>query len=370
MDTVAQQRSRIYRVATLAAGVFVHLLVCWTMLSLGFMSIEPLKFLGLSSLAVAGFVFFLLTVMMEWNLALEDPDMSLVQMLWTVSMVIVTSYFVEELTAVVVFSGLAMTFIGATRLSHRELGYFCVYSIALYGISVSFKSGVDSMTWLTEIAILVAVGVVLLVGPILCRFEMGRVETVLVNKNAELTTALRQIKQLAVKDELTSAFNRRYLSDFMVQQKAMADRHSYFFSLCYVDLDFFKRVNDRFGHSTGDAVLRQFADIAVQVLREIDCVARVGGEEFILVLSGTSEQDAQAAAERICFKLANLQVSQSDPNYRITASIGITAYRRHEAALETMGRADRALYEAKNNGRNRIVIADHDAEPDLLRARG
>ena len=94
------------------------------MLSLGFMSIEPLKFLGLSSLAGAGFVFFLLTVTMEWNLALEDPDMSLAQMLWTVSTVIVTSYFVEELTAVVVFSGLAMTFIGATRLSHRELGYF------------------------------------------------------------------------------------------------------------------------------------------------------------------------------------------------------------------------------------------------------
>jgi len=124
MNTVAQQRSRIYRVAILAAGVFVHLLVCWTMLSLGFMSIEPLKFLGLSSLAVAGFIFFLLTVMMEWNLALEDPDMSLLQMLWTVSMVIVTSYFVEELTAVVVFSGLAMTFTGTTRLSHRELGYF------------------------------------------------------------------------------------------------------------------------------------------------------------------------------------------------------------------------------------------------------
>jgi ABC-type phosphate transport system permease subunit len=92
MKTVAQQRSRIYRIAILAAGVFVHLMVCWAMLSLGFMSIEPLKFLGLSSLAGAGFVFFLLTVTMEWNLALEDPDMSLAQMLWTVSTVIVTSY--------------------------------------------------------------------------------------------------------------------------------------------------------------------------------------------------------------------------------------------------------------------------------------
>jgi len=368
MDTVVQQKSRIYRIATMAAGVLVHLMVCWSILSIGFMSIDSIQFLGLSSLAAAGFVFFILAVLMEWNLALEDPDMSLVQMLWTVSIVIVTSYFVEELTAVVIFSGLAMTVIGANRLSQRELVIFGVYSIAVYGFSVFLKSGVDSLTWLTEIVILVAFGLVLLVGPLLYRFEMGMVETVLVNKNAELTTALRQIKELAVKDELTGAFNRRYLSEFMAQQKAMADRRSYVFSLCYVDLDFFKRVNDRFGHSTGDAVLQQFADIARQVLREIDCVARVGGEEFVLVLGGTSEQDARAAAERICIKLANLQISQIEPNYRITASIGITAYRRHEEVQDTMGRADRALYDAKSNGRNRIVIAQHDPESGLLEA--
>ncbi len=354
----------------MAAGAFVHLMVCWTIFSIGYMSIDSIEFLGLSSLVGAGFVFFLLTVLMEWNLALEDPDMSLAQMLWTVSAVIVTSYFVEELSAVVVFSGLALTFIGANRLSRRELVIFCTYSIILFGVSMFFKSGVDSLDQLTELVIIIAFGLVLLVGPLLYRFEVGMVETVLVNKNAELTTALRQIKKLAIKDELTSAFNRRYLTDFMAQQKAMADRRSYVFSLCYVDLDFFKRVNDRFGHSTGDAVLQQFADIAAQVLREIDCVARVGGEEFVLVLGGTPEQDARAAAERICVKLANLQVSQIEPNYRITASIGITAYRDHEEVLETMGRADRALYDAKNNGRNRIVIAQHDPEPDLLRARG
>ena len=345
----------------------MHLTVCWTILSIGGMSINSLQFLALASLAAAGFVFFILAVTMEWNLSLEDPDMSLAQMLWMVSIVIVTSYFVEELTAVVVFSGLAMTVIGANRLSQQELIVFGCYSILVYGFSVFLRAEGDSLSWLTEIVILMAFGLVLLVGPILYRLEMGLVENVLVNKNAELTTALRQIKELAVKDELTGAYNRRHLSEFMTQQKAMADRREYLFSLCYVDLDFFKRVNDRFGHSAGDVVLQQFADIARQVLREIDCVARVGGEEFVLVLGGTSEQDARAAAERIGVKLAGLQVSKIEPNYRITASIGITAYRRHEEVQDTMGRADRALYDAKSTGRNRIVIARHEEEHARIR---
>lgn len=368
MDTVVQQKSRIFRIATMAAGVFVHLTVCWSIFSIGYMSIDSIAFLGLSSLAVAGFVLFIIAVLMEWNLALEDPDMSLAQMLWTVTVVIVTSYFVEELRAVVIFSGLAMTVIGANRLSQKELVVFGVYSIVVYGFSVFLKSEAESLAWLTEIVILIAFGLVLLVGPILYRFEMRMVENVLVNKNAELTTALGQIKELAVKDELTGAFNRRYLSDFMAQQKAMADRREYVFSLCYVDLDFFKRVNDRFGHGTGDAVLQQFADIARQVLREIDCVARVGGEEFVLVLGGTPERDARAAAERICIKLSSLQISKIEPNYRITASFGITAYRRNEEVQDTMGRADRALYDAKTNGRNRIIIAQHEADSGLLEA--
>lgn len=81
MDTVTQQRARIYRLATLGAGVFVHLMVCWTVLSIGYMEIQPIQFLGLVSLAAAGFLLFALAITVEWNLSLEDPDMSLAQMI-------------------------------------------------------------------------------------------------------------------------------------------------------------------------------------------------------------------------------------------------------------------------------------------------
>jgi diguanylate cyclase (GGDEF)-like protein len=360
VDTVTQQRARMYRLATLGAGTFVHLMVCWTVFSIGFMAIQPMQFLGLASLSMAGFLLLALAIMMEWNLSLEDPDMSLPQMIWAISVVIMTAYFVTEFKPVVVLSGLAFIVIGANRLSQKELVIFAVYALVAYGLSTTYKAQVDDLAWITEVVVMIAFALVLVFGPVLYRFEMTMVENVLVDKNAELSSALARIRELAVRDELTGAYNRRYLKDFLLQQKAMADRRDYHFTLCYVDLDFFKRVNDRFGHTTGDHVLKGFADIAMTILREVDCVARIGGEEFVLVLSGTPQRDAVVAVQRIAEQLSAMQVSPIEPQYRITASMGITEYKAGEEVELSMDRADKALYDAKRTGRNKIVIADVD----------
>ncbi len=360
VDTVSQQRSRIYRIATLAAGICVHLMVCWTVLSIGYMDIAPVQFLGLASVAAAGFLLFTVAILMEWNLSLEDPDMNLAQMIWAVSVVIMTAYFVNNLKPVVVLSGLAMIVVGANRLSQKELTIFAIYSLLGYVLSVGYKSQFVELSWITELVVMIAFGLVLVFGPVLYRFEMLMIENTLINKNEELTSALTRIRELAVKDELTGAFNRRHLMDFLQQQKAMADRRPYHFTLCYVDLDFFKRVNDRFGHGTGDQVLRKFSEIAQLILREVDCVARVGGEEFVLVLGGTPQQEALIATDRIAEKMRDMQVSNIEPNYRITSSIGITQYKPGEEIEQTMDRADKALYDAKRTGRNKVVIADSD----------
>ena len=360
MDTQSEQRSRIYRVATLGAGIFIHLIVCWTVLSIGYMNIEPLQFLGIASLSAAGFLLFAVAIVLEWNLSLEDPDMNLPQMIWAVSIVIMTAYFSVELKPVVVLSGLAMIVLGANRLSKKELLIFAAYSMTVYIASVSYKAQFDSLSWITEIVVMIAFGLVLVFGPVLYRLEMVMFENTLIDKNAELTSALNKIRELAIKDELTGAYNRRHLMDVLAQQKAMADRRNYKFALCYVDLDFFKRVNDRFGHSTGDHVLKGFSEIAQSILRELDCVSRIGGEEFVLVLAGTSQEDAKIAAGRIGEKLSNLLVSNIEPNYRITASMGITEFRQNEDIAQTMDRADKALYDAKRTGRNKVIIADLD----------
>lgn len=366
MDTVTQQKSRIYRIATTGAGIFVHLMVCWAVLSIGYMDIEPLHFFALASLAAAGFLGFILAIVMEWNLTLEDPDMSLAHMIWAVSVVVMTTYFVEEMKPVVALSGLAMIVVGANRLTTRELAIFAIYSLVAYVMSVVYKSQFETLSWVTEFIVMMAFGLVLVFGPMLYRFEMSMIESMLVSKNEELTSALSQIQELAVRDELTGAFNRRHLKEVLAQQKAIADRRSdYTFTLCYVDLDFFKRVNDKFGHAAGDDVLRNFAEIARDILREVDCVARIGGEEFVLVLGGTAQRDAVVAAERIGARLRDMQVSPIEPHYRITASMGITEYRRSEDIDSTMERADKALYDAKRTGRNKLVIAESDLQGSI-----
>jgi len=328
------------------------------------MDIDPVQFLGLASLALAGFLMFCLAIMMEWNLALEDPDMNLPQMIWAISVVIMTAYFPSQLKPVIVLSGLAMIVVGANRLSKRELLIFAAYSLTLYVVSVAYKSQFSSLSWVTEIVVMIAFGLVLVFGPVLYRIEMGMIENSLIDKNEELTDALHKIRELAVKDELTGVYNRRHLMEVLVQQKAMVDRRDdYHFTVCFVDLDFFKRVNDTFGHSTGDYVLKCFAKIAQSILREVDCASRIGGEEFVLVLGGTSQRDALVVTERIGAKLAEMQVSSIEPMYRITASMGITEYRRSEDIEQTLNRADRALYDAKRTGRNKVIIAA--AEEDV-----
>ena len=359
LDTLSQQRSRIYRISTLGAGIFVHLMVCWSVLSIGYMDIQPIQFVGICALAAAGFAIFWLAILLEWNLGLQDPDMNLAQMIWAVSVVIMTSYFVSELKPVVVLSGLAMIVMCANRLSRKELVFFAIYSIATYFFAATYSTQIDSLDFMSELVILVAFGLVLVFGPMLYRLEMGLIEGLLLDKNAELSAALNQIRELVITDELTGAFNRRHLLDTLTQQKAMADRNpDYHFTLCYVDLDFFKRVNDKFGHSTGDQVLKGFSDISKSVLREVDCISRIGGEEFVLFLGGTTQRDALVASQRICAKLLDMQVSSIEPHFRITASMGITEYRRSEEVAQTMDRADKALYDAKRTGRNKVVVAD------------
>ncbi len=356
-DTNTQQKARIYRVATLGAGVFVHLMVCWTVLSIGYMNLGVVEMFGLSSLAIAGFLFLALLIGIEWNLTLEDPEMATPQMIWALTVVIITSHFAIELKAVVLLSGLAMVVMGANRLSRSQQFLVAGYGLVLYMASVVFLTNVEGLGWVTEIVLIIAFGLVLIFGPALYRFERSVVEGLMTDKNEELSKALEQISEMAVRDELTGVYNRRHLMDLLAREKAMADRKNYVFTICYVDLDYFKRVNDRFGHSTGDDVLRNFARVAEGVIREIDCIARIGGEEFVLVFAGTNQSDAIRGAERLAAGLKDMPVSRTEPHYRITASVGITEYRQGDTIQQLVDRADKALYDAKRTGRNRLVVA-------------
>lgn len=171
-----------------------------------------------------------------------------------------------------------------------------------------------------------------------------------------LKSTVKRLQQLALRDDLTGVNNRRHLMDYLHRQKAAVDRGGPTFSICYADLDHFKQTNDLYGHLAGDEVLQAFAELAATTVRDIDFVARIGGEEFVLVLSGASARDAYPVAERLRLAMLKKVVRPGDPAYRVSVSLGIAQYCNEENVDELLHRADIALYQAKKY-RNRTEMA-------------
>jgi diguanylate cyclase (GGDEF)-like protein len=183
----------------------------------------------------------------------------------------------------------------------------------------------------------------------------------------KLEQALKIINELAIRDELTGSHNRRHLIQLIENEKERTARLGSLFCLCLLDIDYFKRINDTYGHSAGDTVLREFAATVQHQIRESDSFGRYGGEEFLLMLPETSIDEARILAERVRANIEKLGFTDL-PDLAVTVSIGIAEFRTNESIGQTVARADEALYLAKSSGRNRVVChgqADAVALPAL-----
>lgn len=189
--------------------------------------------------------------------------------------------------------------------------------------------------------------------------EIRTVEELLVCLVYPLRNALMYQRALhsAHKDPLTGLFNRKALDAALSREIKLARRHKQALSLIVLDLDNFKAVNDRFGHSTGDAVLKTLAETLTRCTRTTDILARFGGEEFSVVLNNTDVAGASLLAERICqaARAARCWVDAAAVPFTISVGVATLAPGDDERTLFT--RADRALYEAKRNGRDQVCVA-------------
>lgn len=185
-------------------------------------------------------------------------------------------------------------------------------------------------------------------------------------RNGELEQALARIEELAMRDELTGVFNRRFLMETIKNEKLRCERNGGAFSICILDADLFKDVNDRHGHLAGDHILQAIARTALGAMRQSDFFGRYGGEEFVMVLTGTLVEGAMITAERVRTRIEELRFPAIDPGLRVTVSIGIAESRYFEDTALTFKRADEALYRAKQAGRNRSVIAVPAQQEDAI----
>lgn len=177
------------------------------------------------------------------------------------------------------------------------------------------------------------------------------------------TDLAEQMKRLAITDPLTGVLNRRGFLDAALRAVSHARRSGSPLALVMADLDEFKRLNDSYGHATGDRALRMFAGHLETALRRSDLVGRIGGEEFAVLLHGTDEDSARFVAERLCHSLERASVEAVHGPIRITSSFGVAVLTEADGDVEDlMERADRALYTAKETGRNRVCVAPREGD--------
>ena len=179
----------------------------------------------------------------------------------------------------------------------------------------------------------------------------------LYQRGLKLKEAYRRIEELAELDELTGSLNRRSIMRALDEEIARAQRLNNPCAVALIDLDWFKRINDAYGHPTGDEVLRTFAITMFANIRTIDKFGRYGGEEFLLLLPDTSEDEAAQILDRLRMIIAELDWSAFSGGLRVTISAGVTALGKDESTDTLLARADRALYASKAGGRNRVTTA-------------
>ncbi|MCX7991096.1 MAG: GGDEF domain-containing protein, partial [Proteobacteria bacterium] len=164
----------------------------------------------------------------------------------------------------------------------------------------------------------------------------------------------QRVVDLSTIDELTKLFNRRKIMEILKTELERAQRYNFDLSIIMADIDYFKKINDNYGHKMGDIVLKKVATILKNSLRKVDYVGRFGGEEFLIISPQTTSENARILAERVKNIFNTLKIEGLEE--KVTLSFGISSFRNKLTIDEFIQEADLALYESKNKGRNTITV--------------
>ena len=233
--------------------------------------------------------------------------------------------------------------------------------LAFTGIAAFFLSYsiLSPLKQLIKGAMQVADGDLNVTLPVKNRDELGFTISVFNDMVVRLRKSHDELEILATVDSLTGLTNRNHLMGTLALHIKRYARHRVPFSILMADLDHFKQVNDNYGHLAGDAVLRRVGKIFDETLRSIDTAGRYGGEEFLIILDSTGEQEAEQTAERIRKTVEESRITRDGKTIQVTISFGVATICDMMSMDDgqLIGMADKALYEAKQQGRNRTVVS-------------
>ena len=295
------------------------------------------------------------------DMRLRIPEFGVIQIGCTLASQGLAYVLAPALQGAILMMGPLTLLFGAFLNNPRRCDALGGFAVLVYGLSICVVIGQSPPSATIELQALNLAFVVLLL-PATAKFAgiLGSIRHRAKRQNGELVAAMERIRVYASIDELTGLPNRRSVTDRIATAMADSDRRGTACYVCMIDLDHFKRVNDRHGHGAGDTVLRTFAQAASEALRRNDFLGRWGGEEFILVVADVDLVGAQIAVERIRGVLEEAEAWVTMPHLKVTFSAGLGRYRAGESVEQFVARVDRALYEAKALGRDRTVLVEAD----------
>ncbi len=333
--------------------------------------------------AMVANVGFLTAIRSGYSTRFRDPTLVIPQILVAVFLALVMSYYADEAGAVTLMLFFAAFFFGVFSLTTRQ--YFAITAVTSLGyaamLAIKFPAGTrGSEVFRVEILDFLMLVVILCWMSLLCSY-VARMRRVLSKRKDALGKALERLQELASHDDLTGVYNRRYLMEILSQQQERTQRYGERLSICLLDLDHFKRINDTHGHGVGDEALQAFASHARLQARKMDAFGRTGeedggitdpqagsaqvdgtfgrygGEEFLLLLPHTDQRGALIFAERLRGTLHASPLQTSAGPVPIRFSAGVAELQAGETIAHLLNRADKALYQAKKSGRDRIQLA-------------
>lgn len=298
-----------------------------------------------------------------WSRRLRDPSMVLAQGLYcTLLTALAYAFSRHEVRGFVLCILPLIIMFGQFTLNGRQFATFTGCTMAMLAAALLLMRPYDEASRPLSADILELVYVALVLGAATSIALIGsHIRRKLVSSRLELAEALARVHALATTDELTSLANRRHMQDLLAEEVRRHRRLGQPLCVALLDLDHFKRINDAHGHQGGDEALRHFARVAREALREIDVLARWGGEEFLLMMPATTLAQAMTGLQRLRERLADHPHPPELPRVRITCSAGVALYQAPATIEQTIDQADQALYRAKAEGRDRICLATPDA---------
>lgn len=338
-------------------GALALTLLCFVSYQFGFFRREFNELLMMFVSIWSGYGLLLLLVLTGINKKFSDKTLATPVIFWSTATILWAAYYLDQVRLAVMLLYLSTMLMGVFRYQLKD--FFVASSIAIGGYLLVIMALINNHPELIDVSnelLQWLVFSLLTGGFIFMSGEIARIRDQLRADNAELNDTLEKISDLAITDELTGLYNRRYAMKILEHQKGMADRDAYNFAVCFFDLDLFKAINDNYGHNVGDAVLKKFSEIVKGNISDIDYCSRFGGEEFVLILVKKNIEAAREVADNIRRLVEQANFAEIKEGLKVTVSVGVSQFESSEEIEHCLNRADEALYEAKDAGRNQVKL--------------